>query len=151
MPSVYLDECGVDHRLYREYARAPRVDHAVSGARRHRTRIIAASQRQELIAPFVWDGHCTRAVGDLCFQHALRPVRPPDSVIILDKARIHHSPTTLRLVEAAGGHLLFLPAYSPDLKPIEPRWATRKTCLRNKLSAAADPFLFIATMCLCYC
>ena len=154
VPIFYLDECGVDHRLYREYARAPRgtrVEQEVSGARRHRTSIIAASQRQKLIAPFIFDGHCTSEVVDLYFQHVLLPVLPPASVIILDNARFHQSPTTLRLVEAAGCHLLFLPAYSPDLNPIEHLWATLKTCLRKDLSTAADPFLFIANMCLCYC
>ena len=43
----YLDECGVDHRLYREFGRAPRGDRiyeAVAGKRRERTSIIAAAQ-----------------------------------------------------------------------------------------------------------
>ena len=154
VPVFYLDECGVDHRLYREYARAPRgerIYQAVSGAQRHRTSIIAASQRQKLVAPFVFDGHCTREVVDLYFQHVLLPVLPPGSVIILDNARFHQAPTTLRLVEAAGCQLLFLPAYSPDLNPIEHLWAALKTGLRKKLPAAADPFLLIANMCLCYC
>ena len=154
VPVFYLDECGVDHRLDRDYARAPRgerIAQAVSGARRHRTSIISASRRRKLVAPFVFDGHCTSAVVDLYFQQVLLPVLPPGSVIVLDNARFHQSPTTLRLVEAAGCQLLFLPAYSPDLNPIEHLWASLKTCLRKDLSAAADPFLFIANMCLCYC
>jgi transposase len=36
------------------------------------------------------------------------------SVIVLDNARFHQSPTTQRLVEAAGCQLLFLPAYNPN-------------------------------------
>ena len=56
-----------------------------------------------------------------------------------------------RLVQATGCHLLFLPAYSPNFNPIEHLWATLKTRLRKALATAADPFLFIANMCLCYC
>src|ERR1017187_3278331 len=45
-PVFYLDECGVDHRLFRESGRAPRGERiyaAVPGKRRERTRIISAA------------------------------------------------------------------------------------------------------------
>ena len=50
----YLDECGVDHRLYREWGRAPRGERiyvAVAGKRRERTSLIAASQNSRLVSP----------------------------------------------------------------------------------------------------
>lgn len=81
----------------------------------------------------------------------LLPALPPGSVIVLDTARFHQSPTTLKLVEAASCQLLFLPACSPDLNPIEHLWAAFKTRLRKDLSTAANPFLFIANICQCYC
>ena len=88
---------------------------------------------------------------DAYFEKVLLPALPPGSVIVLDNARFHQSPTTLRLVEAAGCQMLFLPAYSPDLNPIEHLWAAFKTSLRQNLPTATNPFLFIANMCLCYC
>ncbi len=81
----------------------------------------------------------------------LWPVLPPGSVIILDNARIHQSPTTLKLVAAAGGQRLFLPSYSPDLNPIEHLRAAFKTRLRKEFSTAINPFRFIANMRQCYC
>ena len=131
--------------------RGERIYEAVSGKRRERTSIIAASQHSKLVAPWVFQGSCTTEVVDAYFEKVLLPVLPPGSVIVLDNARFHQSPTTQRLVEAAGCQLFFLPAYSPDLNPIEHVWATFKTALRKDLSTAANPFLFIANMCLCYC
>lgn len=150
----YLDECGVDHRLYREYGRSPRgerIYQAVAGKRRERTSIIAASQQNKLVAPLVFQGNCNTEVVDVYFKQVLLPVLPPGSVIVLDNARFHQSPTTQKLVEAAGCQLLFLPTYSPGLNPIEHLWAALKTRLRKDLATAANPFLFIANMSQCYC
>ena len=153
-PVFYLDECGVDHRLYREYGRAPRgerIYQAVAGKRRERTSIISASQAGKLVAPLVFQGSCNTEVVDAYFEQVLLPELPPGSVIVLDNARFHQSPTTQKLVEAAGCQLLFLPAYSPDLNPIEHLWAAVKIRLRKGLPTTPNPFLFIANMCLCYC
>jgi len=150
----YLDECGVDHRLYREYGRAPRGERlyeAVAGKRRERTSIIAASRQNKLVAPLVFQGSCNTEVVDVYFEKVLLPVLPPGSVIVLDNARFHQSPTTQKLVAAAGCRWLFLPPYSPDLNPIEHLWAAFKTRLRKDLPTAANPFLFIANMSQCYC
>ena len=142
------------HRLYREYGRAPRgerIYQTVAGKRRERTSLIAAAQPGKLVAPLGFQGSCNPEVVDTCFEKVRLPALPPGSVIVLDNARFQQSPTTLKLAEAAGCQRLFLPSYSPDLNPIEHRWAACKTRLRKELSTAANPFLFIANMCQCYC
>jgi transposase len=144
----------VDHLLYREHGRAPRgqrIYQTVVGKRRQRTSIIAASQQNKLVAPLVFQGSCNTEVVNVYFEKVLLPALPPGSVIVLDNARFHQSPTTHKLVEAAGCRLLFLPPYSPDLNPIEHLWAAFKTRLRKNLSTATNPFLFIANMSQCYC
>jgi len=123
----------------------------VAGQRRARTSIIAASQQNKLVAPWVFQGHCNTEVVDVYFEQVLLPALPPGSVIVLDNARFHQSPTTQKLVAAAGCQLLFLPPYSPDLNPIEHLWAAFKTRLRKGLATASNPFLFIANMSQCYC
>ena len=144
----------MDHRLYREYGRSPRgerIYQALAGKRRERTSIIAASQENKLVAPLVFQGSCNTEGVDVYFEQVLLPELPPGSVIVLDNARFHQSPTTQKLVESAGCQLLFLPTYSPDLNPIEHLWAALKTRLRKDLATAANPFLFIANMYQCYC
>jgi transposase len=153
-PVFYLDECGVDHRLYRESGRAPRgerIDQTGAGKRRERISVIAASQQHKLVAPRVFQGRCNTEVVDAYFEKVLLPALPPGSGIVLDNARFHQSPTPQKLVEAAGCQLLFLPPYSPDLNPIEPLGAAFKTRLRKHLPTATNPFLLIANMSQCYC
>ena len=145
----YLDECGVDHRLYRESGRSPRgerIYQAVAGKRRERTSIIAASQQNKLVVPLVFQGNCNTEVVEVYFEQVRLPVLPPGSVIVLDNARFHQSPATQKLVAAAGCRLRFLPTCSPDLYPIEHLWAALKTRRRKDLAIAANPFLFIANM-----
>ena len=104
-----------------------------------------------LVSPMVFDGHCNSAVVDAYFSEVLLPSIPRGSVIILDNASFHQSQTTRALAESSGCSLMFLPAYSPDLNPIEHLWAAIKKSLRKNLSNVEDKFLFISDMCQCYC
>ena len=153
-PGFYLAECGGDHRRHREFGRAPRgqrIYEAVAGKRRERTSLIGTFRDGKLVAPLAFQGRCNTEVVEVYFAQVRLPALPPGSVSVLDNASFQHSPTTLKLVADAGFDLLFLPAYSPALNPIEHFWATLKTRLRKDLPTAANPFLFIANMCLCYC
>jgi len=102
-PVFYLDECGVDHRLDREHGRAlrgERIYQAVPGKRRERTSLIAACRQHKRVAPLVFQGSCNTEVVDVYFEKVLLPALPAGSVIVLDNARFHQSPTTAVLVAA---------------------------------------------------
>ena len=60
----------------------------------------------------------------------LCPSLRPGDVVILDNLMPHKSAETLALIEAAGASVRFLPAYSPDLNPIEKMWSKVKASLR---------------------
>jgi hypothetical protein len=96
---VYLDESGIEHRLYREYGRAPRgkkIYQEVCGAKRRRTGIIAAAKDGKLIAPLIFGGTCDTALMDAYFRQVLLPALPQGSVIVLDNARFHQAESTRR-------------------------------------------------------
>ena len=146
----FLDESGIDHRLHRLWARAPRGEEVyaeISGARGGRTSVISASMDGRLVKPMLFDGHCDSNVVDSYFKNMLLPSIPKGSLIVLDNASFHHSQSTQALVEAAGCELMFLPPYSPDLNPIEHIWATMKKLLQNGLNEAQDKPDFIGKIC----
>ena len=62
----------------------------------------------------------------------LIPKLTTSCVVVMDNATFHKVNGISELIEKAGHQLLYLPPYSPDLNPIERKWAQVKA-LRNKL------------------
>jgi transposase len=148
----YVDECGLDKYLYREYGYSPRgtpVIGSVSGKKFKRINLVAAKCGSAIIAPMVYDGTTDSVLFECWFENALLKVLPPHSVIILDNATFHRKARLRSLAEQAMCAVIFLPPYSPDLNPIERFWAWIKSRLRSILpfysdfdSAVADCFQF---------
>ena len=63
-------------------------------------------------------------------EAVLCPTPRPGDIVVMDNLAPHKSPPTLELIARAGARVLFLPAYSPDLNPIEKMWSKIKACLR---------------------
>ena len=63
-------------------------------------------------------------------RQVLCPSLRRGDVVVMDNLRPHKSAETLALIEAAGASVRFLPAYSPDLNPIEKMWSKVKASLR---------------------
>jgi transposase len=60
----------------------------------------------------------------------LVPTLRPGDLVVMDNLSPHKSDPTLALITQAGAQVLFLPAYSPDLNPIEKMWSKIKNLLR---------------------
>lgn len=76
-------------------------------------------------------------------RRVLCPTLHPGDVVILDNLAPHKSPSTISLIAQAGATIRFLPAYSPDLNPIEKMWSKVKACLRTA-EARTQPALIQA-------
>jgi transposase len=59
------------------------------------------------------------------------PTLQPGDVVIMDNLGSHKRQAIRRTIRAVGAKLLFPPAYSPDLNPIEQLFAKLKTLLRK--------------------
>jgi transposase len=63
-------------------------------------------------------------------QAVLMPTVQPGDIVVMDNLSPHKSDPTLALFSQCGAQVLFLPAYSPDLNPIEKMWSKIKALLR---------------------
>jgi transposase len=62
----------------------------------------------------------------------LLPKLPQNSVVVMDNAAFHKGAVMKQSFLEAGHTLVYLPHYSPDLNPIEKKWAQTKA-IRRKL------------------
>ena len=63
-------------------------------------------------------------------EAVLLPTLRDGDLVVMDNLSPHKSDPTLALITRAGAQVLFLPAYSPDLNPIEKMWSKIKALLR---------------------
>ena len=83
------------------------------------------------------DGAVFHAFLDRVLLPALRWTKP-DAVLVLDNLGAHKTPEVRDLLDRSGFGYHYLPAYSPDLNPIEPGWAKVKAALRRVAARTVD-------------
>lgn len=74
-------------------------------------------------------------------DEVLVPTLRPGDLVIMDNLSPHKSDPTLALITQAGAQALFLPAYSPDLNPIEKMWSKVKGLLRGAEARTPDDLI----------
>lgn len=65
------------------------------------------------------EGATDTAVFQAYVREILGPSLRPGDIVVMDNLGAHKNEQTLALLAAAGATVRFLPAYSPDLNPIE--------------------------------
>ena len=103
--------------------------------------IISGLQNNKMIAPFVFPGSCSRVVFETYLKKVLMPVLAEGSIIVMDNASFHKGGNIADLVKKAGCSILYLPAYSPDLNPIENWWFVIKNKVRYLVSTTKKTFM----------
>jgi transposase len=72
----------------------------------------------------------------------LLPKLPRNSVVVMDNATFHKRHDIQNAILTAGHILEFLPTYSPDLNPIETKWANLKQARKTSSCSIQDLFKF---------
>jgi transposase len=77
------------------------------------------------------EGPTTKAVFETYVERVLAPSLRPGQLVVMDNLSSHRGSRVRELVEGRGCELLYLPAYSPDLNPIEQAFSKIKALLRR--------------------
>jgi transposase len=140
---VFLDESGLDTRLTRAYARAPGGQRAlgrVPGGNWRRLTILGALARTGLVAVMTVAAATSTAVFLAFIESVLIPAlhARPEALVVMDNLAPHKAASVRATLRQAGLEHRFLPAYSPDLNPIEPCWSKLKGALRSAAPRSID-------------
>jgi transposase len=84
------------------------------------------------------DGATDTAVFQAYVRAVLVPSLRPGDIVVMDNLGPHKNEQTVALIVQAGATVRFLPAYSPDLNPIEMMWSKVKALLRAAEARTAD-------------
>lgn len=129
-----IDETGSNIALTRLYGRSPKGERAKGSIPRNRGKnmtLISDLSLGGLGELFLIDGAANGDLFEAYIEQIFAPTLHPGETVILDNLRIHKRQKVRELIEAKGGHLLFLPAYSPDFSPIEEAFSKLKAVLRS--------------------
>ncbi|GHO79310.1 hypothetical protein KSD_70810 [Ktedonobacter sp. SOSP1-85] len=132
---VFVDECGTHIALTPLYARSPQGTRAYGHVPRNHgsnTTLIASLSVNGMGEAFILDGAVDARAFEIYVEQILAPGLQPGQTVVIDNLRAHQGPRVREAIEAKGCHLLYLPAYSPDLSPIEQAFSKVKTYLRRK-------------------
>lgn len=131
---VFIDETGTATNMARLRGRARRgcrVTGRVPWGHWKIVTFVAGLRHDAITAPFVIDRAMTSAIFIEYVRQCLVPTLSPGDIVVMDNLQPHKNATVRQLIEAAGAELRFLPAYSPDLNPIEQAFAKLKAHLRK--------------------
>jgi hypothetical protein len=145
-----VDESGIDTRLIRTHARAPRGQRVLGSVPGHRERVtlIGALGLDGMVALMTIAAATTAEIFVAFIEQVLAPALKgrPDAVVLLDNLAAHKTPAVRAAFDRAGIAYRYLPSYSPDFSHrrrrspggagrgaawrIEPCWGKIKVHLR---------------------
>jgi transposase len=131
---VFIDETWASTAMTRRYGRASKGRRVLGFAPNGHwktTTFIAALRHDHIAAPCVFDGPINGESFLAYVEQMLVPTLTSGDIVILDNLSSHKVVGVREAIEATGASLRFLPAYSPDLDPIEQVFAKLKAWLRK--------------------
>lgn len=102
-----------------------------------RINVIGALLVGALLTVGLTDSNVDADIFNLWLEQDLIPKLPAHSLIVMDNATFHKRANTKHMIKNPGNTLAYLPPYSPDLNPIEQKWAQAKA-IRRKTGKSTD-------------
>jgi transposase len=141
---VFVDESGAKMNMTRRYARSPKgkpiVDKVPHGHWQNITYVCGIRQ-SGIVAPQSFVGGMTTERFVTYLGDELCPTLKKGDIVVMDNLQAHKSPCVRCLIDKRKASLLSLPPDSPDLNPIENRFAKEKSMLRKEKIRDVDEWL----------
>jgi transposase len=131
---VFVDETGTNTAMARRYGRAPRgqrIDGPVPHGHWKTVTLTAAVRLGGVGGCLAFDGATDAMTFETDVEQVLAPTLKPGDIGVMDNLKCHKGAAIERAITAVGAELRYLPAYSPDLNPIEKLFSKLKTLLRT--------------------
>lgn len=131
---IFVDESGTQTNMTPRYSRAPRGRRAYGAAPRNQgknTTLIAALGAAGMGATMTLEGAADADAFVAYLTQVLVPTLGSGQIVIMDNLSIHKDKRVGALIAGAGCRLVYLPAYSPDMTPIEQAFSKVKMFLRR--------------------
>jgi transposase len=100
--------------------------------------LVAALRVDGATAPYVVDGAMDGPAFLTYVEEVLAPSLKTRDIVFMDNVPTHKVAGVADAIEAAGAELRYLPAYSPDMNPIENLYAKLKSDLRKGAARTVD-------------
>ena len=138
---MFVDESGASTALDRTHGRAAsgvRVDGPVPHGHWKMTTLTAAVRIDGVGACLAFDGATNTACFEAYVAECLAPTLRPGDIVVMDNLSCHKTAEVQRMIAAVGAEVRYLPAYSPDLNPIERLFSKLKAWLRSAAARTVD-------------
>lgn len=138
---VFVDETSTNTKLTKRTGWSPvgerLIDHVPFGHWNTQT-LIAGLRYDGLTAPWILDAPMNRRAFEVYVETQLAPTLNKGDIVIMDNLSSHKSPYAEQCIKDKEAWILFLPAYSPDLNPIEKAFSKIKEHLRKAAARTYD-------------
>jgi transposase len=131
---VFIDETAVTTKMVRHYGRSPRGERLVAKLPHGHWKtltLVAGLCIDGVTAPYVMDGAMDGLTFVAYVEQVLAPTLAKGDIVFMDNLRTHKVHGVREAIAAVGATVRYLPAYSPDLNPIEQAFAKLKAALRK--------------------
>jgi len=131
---IFIDETWAKTNMTRLRGRAPRGERLLAKVPHGHwktTTLIAALGVDGIRCSMMVDGAVNADIFETFVEKVLVRELSEGDVVVMDNLSSHKRDRTRDLIESAKAQLLYLPAYSPDLNPIENIFSKAKQLLRG--------------------
>jgi transposase len=131
---VFIDETSITTNMVRVRGRCPRGERLVSQVPQGEWKtitFIAGLRHNRMTAPMVIEGAMNGPAFLAYIEQILGPTLKRREIVAMDNCRVHKVAGVEESIGARGAKVEYLPAYSPDLNPIELSFSKFKAYLRK--------------------